>query len=351
MRKSSLITSLAAAASLFLTVWSGPVSAQENFISHPGSLYPPSCATQVNFDPEGVRGEVEKFSEGLLSLRDLSDGQNSSVRLRFYRQGCAEPGRSVMWVEMSVISGGAAVVPVFEMEVDGEFYPLRLTVDPNAYSDIYTGANMIQGETWNFFIDGPTLEEWQQLTDAGNNVPTPELYNGGFDLHALDFIDFREAVIPVPAYEDDLGPEGLAFNGRLSGNWVVEGAQDQGFVLAFEELPDGTQFLFLSWYTYDADHKLLWLTAGDTYQIGAHSIDLPIELVSNGAFLGNQEAERSVVGSATLTALHCNHLELTYDLTDLGLGTGTVKLQRLFSLETAGYACRNQPEREATLND
>ena len=129
---------------------------------------------------------------------------------------------------------------------------------------------------------------------------------------------------------------------------MVKDIPDQGFVIAFEELPDGGNFVFLSWYTYDLVGNLLWLTAGDRYDVGDSSIDLPLELVTNGLFMGNIRADRKVISTATLKAISCNQLEFFYDLTVLGLGGGTIILQRLHSLETAGYACRDQKRREET---
>jgi len=57
--------------------------------------------------------------------------------------------------------------------------------------------------------------------------------------------------------------------------------------------------------------------------------------------LGEVTADRDVVGTVTLTGNSCNDLGFEYNLTSLGLGSGNKHLQRLFSLETAGYTCRD----------
>jgi hypothetical protein len=47
------------------------------------------------------------------------------------------------------------------------------------------------------------------------------------------------------------------------------------------------------------------------------------------------------VGSVIITANDCNDLSFHYELDDINLGSGDEKLQRRFSLETAGYVCRD----------
>jgi hypothetical protein len=81
--------------------------------------------------------------------------------------------------------------------------------------------------------------------------------------------------------------------------------------------------------------------------MGATEVTIPIEDVSNGEFMGDKAAERSVVGSVTITGNNCNDLTLQYDLGDIDLGSGTEHMQRLFSLETAGYVCRDLEARMA----
>jgi hypothetical protein len=53
------------------------------------------------------------------------------------------------------------------------------------------------------------------------------------------------------------------------------------------------------------------------------------------------------VGSVTITGNHCNDLGFEYELTAIGLGSGNTHLERPFSLETAGYACRDLEARIA----
>jgi len=60
---------------------------------------------------------------------------------------------------------------------------------------------------------------------------------------------------------------------------------------------------------------------------------------SKNATTGNiiSTAQRSIVGNATLTAESCNELTLTFNLEGLSLGSDMVTLNKIFSMETAGY--------------
>jgi len=336
----------------FVTSWA---LAQENYVTAPEGVFPPGCATITEFGNPAVHGATEVLYSGTQSFADVSEffytGAKSDVSIVIYRQGCAESGRAIIKVQLEVVNGGSALVPILIAVIDGLDYPLRLTADPNSFTDAYTGTPLFEGEFYEYFLDGTAWPDLPDYLQEGLGIMTPEQYNSAFQLDFVDYIDFTTTSVDIPAYSNNLTSMMMPFNGRLSGNWVVFGVPDQGFVLAFEELPDGTNFVFVSWYTFASDGTLLWLTAGDTYEIGDNSIQLEIELVTNGQFLGNQAADRSVVGSATLSAYHCNHLQLEFDLSSLGLGTGSVRLQRLFSLETAGYACRDPIERADTIGD
>jgi len=68
----------------------------------------------------------------------------------------------------------------------------------------------------------------------------------------------------------------------------------------------------------------------------------------NGAW---QLRVREIVGTDRIVAQDCNSLVLEYDLEAIGLGAGTEILQRIFSLEIQGYACRDILSRIDRLND
>jgi hypothetical protein len=169
----------------------------------------------------------------------------------------------------------------------------------------------------------------------------------------IEDVPYQTWTVPVPVYANNLRPARMTLTGRLSGNWVSPGTKDQGFVLAFEELSN--QFLgllFMSWYTYDQNGNLLWLTGANTYEVtGTTEVTLDIELVTNGEFQGSKTADRQVVGTAKLVAYDCNNLQLTYNLNQIGLGSATIPLRRIFSLEIQGYVCGDHATRVEHVND
>jgi hypothetical protein len=150
---------------------------------------------------------------------------------------------------------------------------------------------------------------------------------------------------------------GIPFSGRLSGIWTSAGAEDQGFMISIsnqvvpEPAPNDNGegiareslplILFFAQYTYDDEGQLLWLTGAKILPQGSQQVELPIEEVTGGEFMGQTVASRKLIGTVKLTAISCNDLRLEFDYSTLGLGTGSLQLQRLFSLETAGHECRD----------
>jgi len=319
----------------------------ENFITHATTLYPPACVSTAPlnevFTPSGTK--VESLNQ-LVKLTAFPNTNNmADVEVIIYRRGCKDPERSVMFISTSLVAGSEDFfLPRLFAEVGGKRYPLRLVNEPNSFEQEQGGT--IKGRGYREFIMDGVAES--DIADT-ENILSIEQYNGAFTLILQDGFDPSiEPGVAIAEYTGFQQPRKFPINGRLAGNWTVEGVPDQGFVIAFNEFinEDGVQnMVFLSWYTYDKDGALLWLTAANFHDVASDSVDLDIELVTNGEFLGSKTADREVVGTATLTAESCNELTLTFDLEALGLGTDTITLNRIFSLETAGYACRDQAAR------
>ncbi len=222
-------------------------------------------------------------------------------------------------------------------------YPLRLAKEPNSFEQDLGGQ--LEGSGSQVFIMDGVAESDIATTE---NIFTAGQYNSDITLIIEDGFDGTEFEVAVQAYTDFQKPRKFPLNGRLSGNWVVEGVPDQGFVISFNEFVDGNgarNQMFLSWYTYNTDGSNLWLVADTFHDTAEDSVDLNIQLVTSGEFMANVQADRSDVGSATLTAENCNEMTLEYNLESLGLGSGTVTLVRIFSVEMAGFACRDQQSR------
>lgn len=324
----------------------------ENFVTHATTLYPPACLSTAPLEEVNTPSGTKFTSlDQLVDLTAYPDTKiKASVEVKVLRRGCSDPDRSVMFISTSHVSGGEAFfLPRLFAEVGGKRYPLRVVNEPNSFEQEQGGT--IKGPGFREFIMDGVAESKIATTE---NILSMEQYNGAFTLIIQDGFDSTiEFELPIKEYTGFQTPRKFPINGRLSGNWIVEGVPDQGFLISFNEFidDDGIKNLaFLSWYTYNTDGSLLWLTAAAFHDVAVSSVDLPLDLVTNGEFLGDKTADREVAGSATLTAESCNEMTFEYDLEALGLGSDTVTLTRIFALETAGYACRDQTARLDSKN-
>lgn len=318
----------------------------ENFITQSTTPYPPACVSTADladvFTPSGTR---VVYASDFISLTASPDTNNKvSVEMEIYRRGCSDENRSVMFMSANAITTESVYAPRLFASVGGTRYPLRLVTEPNSFEQSI-GGSLQKGGFAEYIMDGVA----ESAVAGTANIISPEQYNGAWTLVIQDGFDASvEFEVPVDAYTGFQKPRKFAFNGRMTGNWVSDGATDQGFLISFNEFVnnDGVQNqMFLSWYTFDTDGSTLWLVADTFHDTGEDSVDLTIQKVTNGVFMGSQEVSRADVGTATLTAEDCNAMTFQYDLTSLGLGTDTVTLKRIFSLETAGFACRDQAAR------
>lgn len=336
-----------------LLFFSQTTLAIENFITQATTLYPPACVSTASHDEVFTPSNTRiTFLDQLVKFTGFPDTKDTpEVEVSVFRRGCKDPDRAVMFITTNLIGGADAFfVPRLFAEIGGTRYPLRLANEPNSFEQKQGG--MIRGSGFDQFIMDGVAES--EIASTANIISIAQ-YNGAFTLIIQDgFDESLEYELEVTAYTGFQKPRKFPINGRLSGNWVVKDVPDQGFVIAFNEFinADGVQnMMFLSWYTYNTDGSTLWLTSGTFHDIAADSVDVELELVTNGEFLGSKVAERRVVGNATLTAESCNELTLDFNLEELGLGMGSVTLNRIFSLETAGYACRDQTARLDALGD
>lgn len=339
-----------------LMVCSLDLQATPVLVGNPYTPYPPGCATLPELQAALYGDHKVKVFDGQIGLYN---GQvpriKRNVNLAVYRVACAEPNRSIIWLEFSIPEGvnpyTAYEQPYCWVELTdypGLSFGMDLLREPNiwglAYADGYRSQPIgnLEGT-----MPSDLQTRWTFVLDTPDTMLSSE-YNAGLKLNC------SSPDIDIPATESVLSvlPD-IPLNGRLSGNWVMEGIPDQGLLISVSELADdqsGSEasdpldfrlLMFLSWYTYDANGELLWLTGAAEFAPGATEVAVPIELVTHGEFFGSKTADREVVGSVTISGNNCNDLGFQYDLEDIGLGSGTQRLQRLFSLETAGYPCRD----------
>ncbi len=121
-------------------------------------------------------------------------------------------------------------------------------------------------------------------------------------------------------------------DGSVSGTYVVEGLNDQGFFVTVGENASGT-FVFIAWFTFDEIGNPRWLVGVDFYEAGASSITLTLQEVTGLPFLefSDNIANRSEFGTMTLTVLECGLLKADYDFNTTG--AGTLELIKLTNIE------------------
>ncbi|MDX1555724.1 MAG: hypothetical protein R3212_06845, partial [Xanthomonadales bacterium] len=343
------------------TLVSSPAWAHSNFAGNPLQPYPPACAS-TGWPP--VTDPEVATAGGQLRLFDSLDQEYETFQVLVGRSRCAEPGRSVVWVKLEAIGPSPrrffVTTPSVTVDLGGYSAAImRLARQPNTWGinnepdrdsfrlqyDERITDPVQNPPSWTF-----VLENRSALSEYDNPPMSAEQYNGSLRLDfRSDWSKIGEVHVPALDPATHPRPDHMPITGRLSGHWVVAGAEDQGVTLTVNNwigAKPGDRFaqplvLFLAHYTYDGQGKLLWLTGATQFAPGGNSVIVPIERVLNGAFMGDQEAQREVVGSVRLQAISCNELQVEFDYAAIGLGRGTHRLQRLFSLETAGHECRD----------
>lgn len=342
--------------SVSLLLFSTASSAFENYFSNVGSPIPPGCATLSQIWELYNFGGEQNIASGTIQLTNTYD-EEQDVVATIWQKGCPESGRRVVMLTLEVLDNEDGFIDVvytpaiWASDVPGDvnLKKMRPILEPNSHFVSDEFRFIPEGESGTFFID--TISVFAPAYDDELWMD-PTQYNGAWTMEIEDVLTGIWTA-DIPNYVNSLRPNRMTFTGRLSGTWVTPGIPDQGLVLAFEELvTEISGLLFMSWYTYGEDGELLWLTGANTYDIeGTSELTFDIELVTNGEFLGPKVANRAIVGTATLVAYDCNDLELTYNLNQIGLGSGTIQLRRLFSLEIQGYVCSDPATRIQHVND
>lgn len=317
------------------------LSAFENILTDPVDTYPPSCVVSYPMlsDDDYFAVNVPVLG-GSVDLTDPNGGTRA-VSITVSRIFCADAGRSV--VTMRIEADGPYIMPTLTGTGGGGVeVVLRIASEPNSWAADLTGRVIDSVTPTYYFLENPNFVE--ALGFQGASVPSlsPGEYSGSLAILIIDEPTGAAVGNTMPAVTTSEGEFPLFLQGRVSGNWVVEGAADQGFVIAVSELPDARTFIFVSMYTYDNDGNAIWLVANDFF-IADTDITLDYFQLSGGRFLGAGTADRQVVGQATLRAISCGRLEFEYDFG--GLGSGTVDLVRLFDAEIMGYGCSSFEDR------
>lgn len=335
---------------LAVSLFANPAAAFENFLNAL-TPYPPGCVTYPLFLGVYYPGIPAVLADGNILINSTDEPSAVTARITVYRYGCADENRSLLMMRFEVLDDDDGIIELGEMpdlfaRIGQDDIPIRASEEPNSWVDYAGGRFYVEGAVLLFVLDIPTP---LSLGFDADLFLSPAMYNGGFTLLFDVQANDNDYTVPIPAYDNGLQPSSLPFSGRLSGIWVLVGAADQGIVLSFSELPNNLEqgLIFFSFYTFDQDGKNVWFVGNALFDHGDSMVEFELQLVSDGAFLGDKTATRTAAGTAKLTARHCNLLVLEYNLTDVGLGQGTVNVTRIFGAETAGYTCRSPGDTSA----
>ena len=346
------------------------------YTGNPYAPYPPGCITLLEKQPELYGDNRYRFFSSQMTFEvvrkidtDIPSQNTGKARVDMYRVACSEPDRSVIMVEFTLPNKWAEsrLQQFLLPEMNGSLFDwgvgFELRAEPNTWSHSIQQTSLTRSAfgDYTYGWDDPRRYTWRYVLDVQAQYPA---YYGGdlaSEYNKEFFLEIhregtQHRTIRVPATQSVLqaNPH-LPLNGRLGGNWVEKGSENQGLLLSFgSRVPragsrainrldraDAELVVFLSWFTFDANGHQLWLTGSTRFPQGQYEVQIPIEQVSGGTFMGNTRADRTDVGTVRLQAKQCNDLSLDYDLRSLGLDAGTLRLERLDSLEIAGYPCRD----------
>ena len=276
-------------------------------------------------------------------------GEQQATRIRIWRQGCFEPGRSALLMNLELLEDASApglVVPNILLTSDENVsawgltseFPIQTSAEIPLFSDIGIANAAVN------FGNSSVQSGTTYVVDAPQYFLSPDAYNGSMDM-LLDFGFGQNVTYEIPPYSaatDEPQLMAPAIHGRFSGQWTAPGLPRSGLVLQVGEVALDRNFVFAIWFTY-LDGNPIWVVGNADIAIGSGEVSIPMSILDGGGFLttpGSFSADDvsvDTVGTMTLRALHCNKMEAALDFTAGGLGQEDLELNRLIRI--AGYDC------------
>ena len=268
----------------------------------------------------------------------------NEFRIRVWRQGCHEPNRSALLINIEGTTG---------INRNQSPKPNVRIVDPSSLEEFPMELTIWElNQAWFYeellgFLAGNERFPWGwTYVLESSNLDAMELYNDDLELLFIWGSPSRSFRFEVPAYDvsRDLPQTPLpVFHGRYSGHWVVDGLPSSGLLLQIGEVP-GTDrnFVFAIWFTY-IDGVPTWVVGNSDFEIGSNEINLDMTLFEGGEFFTQagsftqDDVVESPVGTMTIRANHCNEIEADVDFTEIGEGSANLTFNRLIRI--AGYDC------------
>jgi hypothetical protein len=141
----------------------------------------------------------------------------------------------------------------------------------------------------------------------------------------------RSVLFDLSSSLADYAAEREPINGRLSGQWVADGLNDQGLNLTVGENNSGP-FIFFAWYVY-LEGEPFWLAGSKAFEYGVDEITIPAFRFTGLEFVvpNGDTASGTEIGTLTIHAHSCNDIHLDYDL--VGLGSQELELQKLAGVQ------------------
>ncbi|MEM9533370.1 MAG: PQQ-dependent sugar dehydrogenase [Pseudomonadota bacterium] len=203
--------------------------------------------------------------------------------------------------------------------------------DYPALQGIYIYGDFCSGKVWGLQqVNG----QWQNqlLLDSGTvgNIQTfGQDEQGNIYMVASQNLGSRVFLLSDgPAAQGTATP----IDGSLSGTYVVEGLNDQGFFVTVGSNANGT-FVFIAWFTFDEQGNPRWLVGVDDIEDGATEVTLTMQEINGLPFLDFSDnlATRNEFGTMTFRSGVCGRFDADYDFG--ANGTGTLQLDKLTNIE------------------
>ena len=315
-----------------------------NLLTDLGTPFPPGCLS-IDLPEQPASDDSLLIDQSINVPSVLSDTRDATIFIQAWRVACADEGYSVMLVRLRQLSGDPVIVPQVYAEagdVERPFHQAQLlripgAGDVGATGDIITNA----GTTFMLAVEPESLDGQTTFLPADYNEQftvefTWEAFSGAETVNFPVLLDRFEPSLDPPQFEDTV------LNGRYSGQWILPDAPKTGLVLQIVERGD-QNYVFAIFFTYrnGAPFWIVGNTPPGTTEPGPVTIDM-LE-TAEGEFITrpDQPADIDVpffdAGQITIRAVDCNTLEVDYDFSPLGEGTGSFEMKRLIRI--AGYDC------------
>ncbi len=266
------------------------------------------------------------------------------IRVRAWRIGCHEPGRTAIAVNFTLEDGSASVRYPRPVLIPNDGLERAAGLFHFGRSGYYEPRGMASQEMSDqlvpSFVDGATL-----IVDTHADVITTQKYNAEIVLRLEWSFDQRVTMTIADHDEltDDPQFERPSLHGRYTGQWIVDGLPRQGLVIQIGELPPDRNYLFLSMFTYLGGEPT-WVVGNADFPVGAPEVTVNMWALEGGAFFteplqsyDRDDVTQTLLGTMTIRPRHCNVVDADIDFSTTGFGQVSRRFERLIRI--GGYDC------------